>query len=105
MPRWLPLVLKRIRELAVARRVYLTMKGSARTRRTGLWEDACDLLANLDDDDSAGRLVSEVTGEWMYVFKPTLAGAVLYVKLIIRTDCVVVSFHDDEGPDHDQEDA
>lgn len=47
-------------------------------------EDACDVLANLTGEDSTSRLASVVTGKWMYVFKPTLAGAVLYVKLILR---------------------
>jgi hypothetical protein len=60
-------------------------------------EDAGDLLAELAAEDSAGRLASAATGEWMYVFKPALAGVVLYVKLILRKDCIVVSFHEDEG--------
>jgi len=30
---------------------------------------------------------------------------VLYVKLIVRTDCVVVSFHEDEGAGHEEDDA
>jgi hypothetical protein len=33
----------------------------------------------------------------MYVFKPAVAGIVVYLKLIVRVDCVVVSFHEDEG--------
>ncbi len=57
-------------------------------------EDARDVLASLTTDDSAGRLASAVTGEWMYLFKPRLAGIVLYVKLIVRNDCVVISFHE-----------
>jgi hypothetical protein len=35
--------------------------------------------------------------EWLYVFKPEVAGTVVYLKLIVRADCVVISFHDDEG--------
>jgi hypothetical protein len=27
---------------------------------------------------------------------------VLYLKLILRHDCVVVSFHEDEGGDHEK---
>ena len=34
--------------------------------------------------------------EWMYVFSPSLAGVILYVKVIVRDDCIVVSFHEDE---------
>lgn len=66
-------------------------------------EDACDVLANLTTDDSAGRLASAATGEWMYLFEPRLAGIVLYVKLIVRNDCVVISFHEDEGDHHEEE--
>jgi hypothetical protein len=32
-----------------------------------------------------------------------IAGTVLYVKLIVRNHCIVVSFHEDEGRGHDEE--
>jgi hypothetical protein len=32
------------------------------------------------------RLSSRTTDEWAYVLKPQLAGMVLYVKLILRSD-------------------
>ena len=38
---------------------------------------------------------SSARGEWMYVFKPALGDKLLYVKIILRSDCVVVSFHED----------
>ncbi len=66
-------------------------------------EDACDVLARLGVEDSAGRLESAWTGEWMYLFKPQLAGVVLYLKLILRNDCLVVSFHEDEGAGHEED--
>jgi hypothetical protein len=99
-PRWLPRVLKRIRELIEERKVVFTLK--ARRELAALEfgldpEDACELLASLTAEDSAGRIVSVATGEWLYVFKPELAGTVLYVKLIVRLDCIVVSFHEDAG--------
>lgn len=100
MPRWLPRVLTRIRGLAAARQVLFTLKARRELAALELGldeEDACDLLAELTAEDSAGRLASAATGEWMYVFKPALAGVVLYVKLILRKDCIVVSFHEDEG--------
>lgn len=31
----------------------------------------------------------------MYVFKPTTAFGLLFVKVVIRTDCIVVSFHEE----------
>jgi Motility quorum-sensing regulator, toxin of MqsA len=108
MPRWLSKVLPRIRELAAARRVVFTLKARRELASVGLGldeEDACDVLANLAADDSAGRLASATTGEWMYLFKPVLSETVLYVKLILRSDCVVVSFHEDEGEGHDENGA
>jgi hypothetical protein len=100
MPRWLPRALKRIRELAAARKASFTLK--ARRELAGLGagldeEDACDVLAHLSAEDSVGRLESALTGEWMYLFKPELSATVVYVKLILREDSVVVvSFHEDE---------
>jgi hypothetical protein len=40
----------------------------------------------------------------MYVFKPVVRGDVVCVKLILRSDCIIVSFHEDEGGrDEEQE--
>ena len=106
MSRWLPRALTRIRELATARKVLFTMK--ARRELAGLGfgldeEDACNVLENLTTENSAGRLESGTTGEWIYLFKPSLAGATFYVKIILRNDCVVLSFHEGEGDGHEEE--
>ena len=106
MSRCLPKALTRIRELAAARKVLFTLKARRELAsfEFGLDEqDACDVLANLAVEDSAGRLESATTGEWMYLFKPQLGGTVLYLKLILRNDCVVVSFHEDEGGGHEED--
>ena len=100
MPRRVTRVLTRVRELGAARKVRFTLK--ARRELASLEpgldeEDACEILANLTAEDSAGRLESAATGEWMYLFKPQLSGTALYIKLILRSDCVVVSFHEDES--------
>lgn len=100
MPRWLLKVLNRIRELTAERRIHFTLK--ARRELAALefsldQEDACDILARWTAEDSAGRVESVATGEWMYLFKPFLVGTVLYVKVILRTECIVVSFHEDRG--------
>ena len=34
--------------------------------------------------------------ELMYVFKPSVAETLIYLKLVLRAECVVVSFHEDE---------
>jgi hypothetical protein len=41
----------------------------------------------------------------MYLFKPSLGAATIYVKVILRGDCIVVSFHEGEGEGHEEEDA
>ncbi len=105
MPRWLPRVLTRVRELAAARKVVFTLKARRELASLDIGldeEDACDVLARLALEDSAGRVESAWTGEWMYLFKPQLAGVVLYLKLILRNDCLVVSFHEDEGAGHEE---
>lgn len=45
--------------------------------------------------DWAGRLTSRATGELMDVFKPRTVFGLLYVKVVIRTNCIVVSFHEE----------
>lgn len=32
----------------------------------------------------------------MYVFKPSVGGIVVYVKVVLRINCVVISFHGEE---------
>lgn len=99
MTRWLPRVLTRVRALAMARQIVFTLKAQRELAGLSLGldvEDACDVLANLVAGDSAGRLASAATGEWMYLFTPRLGATVIYVKLILRNACVVVSFHEDE---------
>ena len=52
--------------------------------------------------DSVGRQRSNSTGEWLYVFKPEVAGSVLYVKVVLRANCVVISFHEDEEGSYEE---
>lgn len=106
MPRWLPKVLAQIAHLAAARRLSFTLKARRELAALSIGldvEDARDVLMNLSEGDSAGRLTSAATGEWMYVFKPLVETTIVYIKVIVRTDCVVVSFHADEGADHDED--
>jgi hypothetical protein len=106
MPRWLSRALTRIRDRAAAKKVRFTLKArrEAAALAFGLDEtDACDLLAGLTVEDSAGRLESTSTGEWMYLFKPSVAGTVLYLKVVIRTDCIVISLHEEQGGPHEED--
>jgi hypothetical protein len=84
MPRWVPRLLKRIHELAGRGRVRLTLKAARELAAIGAGldvQDVCEVLAALAAEDFAERLESEHTA----------------LKLILRADCVVVSFHEDEG--------
>ena len=106
MPRWLPKQLGHIRDLAMQRRVSFTYKAMREIAVLGSGldpEDACDVLSRLEETDFHDRLKSKGTGEWMYVFKPTVAEMLVYVKLIVRANCLVVSFHDDEGISDDED--
>jgi hypothetical protein len=104
--RWLSEALERIHELASQGRARFTMKALQELAALDLGldeEDACHVLANLGASDLVERLASEKTGEWMYVFKPGVGGVVIYAKLILRRDCVVISFHEEEGPGDEDE--
>lgn len=103
MPRWLSRVLERVHALAAQGNVRFTLKALQELAVLDLdADDAVEVLQSLTPKDSAGRLVSALTGEWMYVFKPALGGTMLYLKLVLRVDCVVVSFHKEgSGDDED----
>lgn len=100
MPRWLPRLLRRIHERAGRGRVRLTLKAARELAAIGDGldiRDACDVLAALTSEQFTERIASEHTGEWMYVFKLSVAETLIYLKLVLRQDCVVVSFHEDEA--------
>jgi len=97
--RWLPTVLARIHELAAQRKVAFTLKALRELAALDMGldeEDARQVLAKLAASDFAQRLVSKKTGEWMYEFKPTVGEVILYVKVILGGNCVVISFHEEE---------
>jgi len=103
MPPALADVLRRVRALAADQKVRFTLKAVRELAWLGLdATDACESLEDLKAADFVERLLSEATGEWMYVFKPNVGGILVYVKLILRRGCVVVSFHEDEGGDDEK---
>jgi len=100
LPRWLPRLLRRIRELAGRHRVLFTLKATRELATLALGldaRDACEILGALTATEFVARFRSSRTGAWMYVFRPHVAGTIVYLKLILRQECVVVSFHEDEG--------
>jgi hypothetical protein len=58
-------------------------------------DDVMETLEQLEPEDWVGRLTSPVTGDSMYVFKPMTLFGPLYVEVVLRNDCVVVSFHEE----------
>ena len=90
----------RVRALARKRRVRFTLKAVSELAALGLdSEDACEILAGLRSSSFVEGVVSRTTGEWMYVFKPEVEGIAMYLKLILRTGCLIVSFHEDVADD------
>jgi Motility quorum-sensing regulator, toxin of MqsA len=105
MSRWLAAVLTRVHELAHAGELRLTAKAFDELSSLDLAldaDDVRDVLLALTADDSVGRLRSAITDEWMYIWKPEVFETVLYVKLIVRDNCVILSFHEDEGGRHEE---
>ena len=106
MPRWVSRVLARVHALAAQRKVRFTYKALRELAALDLGldeNDACRVLAGLTAREAIGRLASARTGEWMYVFTCRIAGVPVYLKLVLREDCVVVSFHEEEedGEEHE----
>ena len=99
MPSRVPRIVRRVRELAAAGNVRFTYKALYELAALDLGidqDDVLHLLQHLDAEECFGRLRSATTNEWLYVFKPTVASTVLYVKIAIRQGCIVVSLHQDE---------
>ena len=104
MPRWLPSILQRIRRLAASGDVSFTLKSLRELADLELGIDAMDavaILVALKAGDAAGRLRSDGTGEWLDVFMPRFGGEKLYVKLLVRTECIVISFHEQVDDEED----
>jgi hypothetical protein len=91
-----------VRTLATEGKVRFTLKAVRELAAIGLDSgDATEILAVLRPSTFVERLASRVTGEWMYVFGPDVEGMAIYLKLILRAGCLVVSFHEEEGDGED----
>jgi len=96
VPRWVPRVLTRIRTLVAGGRVIFTDKAISELADLYLaCEDAVEILRLLGSGDDPARLRSQPLHEWLYIFRPTVAGQRLYLKVALRTGCVVISCHED----------
>jgi hypothetical protein len=98
MARWITRTVARIRAFVLSDRVRFTRK--ARQERRALpmdIEDAYAVLRTLRPVDGPERRWSSASRDWLYVFRPIHGGVRLYVKVALRDECVVVSFHEDGG--------
>jgi hypothetical protein len=97
VPRWLTRALARIHAAAATGMVRLTNKAASEAKTLGMApSDVVDVVAALEMPDFAERIVSDDNGDWMYVFLVEIEGLTVYVKVVLRTKCFVVSFHEDE---------
>src|SRR6266540_478758 len=80
-------------------------KGRHRARRASRKRVASNVVHGGRAQESAGRVFSNETSEWLYVFKPWILGSVLYVKLVLRAHCVVVSFHKEQANEDEDSEA
>lgn len=100
MERWLGKVVRRIHFLAKAGHVVFTAKADHELDDLKLGidlDDAVDVIQELTSEDFDHRIRSTKRRDWMYVFKPEVFDRTLYVKLVLREACVVVSFHEDSN--------
>ncbi len=110
-PRWLPAVIAAVRQRAEAQEVRLTYKAAFELAQLGLGlnqDDVREARREFRAAEFIGRMASRLTGEWMYMFGFAIAEIPIYTKLILRRECVVVSFHEDlsneENHENDDED-
>lgn len=100
MARWKAAALAEIHRLTLEGRVVLTDKARREIDRLGPnhidEDDISDVLLGLNVSDLVQRVHSTVTPEWLYVFKPEVSALMLYIKIAIRENCVVISFHENE---------
>ncbi|MBI2519580.1 MAG: type II toxin-antitoxin system MqsR family toxin [Bdellovibrio sp.] len=97
-PRWTQKIIDKIRQLAQQGNVQFTLKAlrELAVLELGLDEtDVCEILAGLRASDFRERIVSAVTREYLYVFTPNVFGVEIYLKVVVRENCVVISFHED----------
>jgi len=61
--------------------------------------DVCDILKSLKASDFIERKRSKLSEEWLYIFKFYVDRTLVYLKLILREDCIIISFHEDHPHD------
>ena len=99
MSGWLKQVIARIRLLAGHGKVTFTYKAFREVSELDLEldeTDVCMILTEIGIKKFQGRVRSTATREWLYVFAPEVGGVSIYLKVLLRSDCIVISFHEDQ---------
>lgn len=106
MPRWLGEVLKAVHRNArqgSVRVTYKALQEMAALEPSIAPEEARQLIEGLDRASFRHRLRSIRSGEWLYVFRATWCAEPVYIKLLLRTDCTIISFHPEASDDEIEE--
>jgi hypothetical protein len=96
-----------IHRYAAAGNVSLTLKARREMAELQLGLDSKDvpgILLSLTSAVSAGRQLSRVTEGWMYLFNVEVNRMQIYLKVVLRSGCVVISFHESRGGDRGEAD-
>lgn len=106
MPPWVFRVLIRVRGLAASGRLHFTDKALAEMLELGLSRgDVLRILAELSPSAEPTRTRSSRGLEWMYEFRPKTPGLLLYLKVVLRHEGVLVSCHEDQTEAEDGADG
>lgn len=80
-----------------------TTKAVGEFTALGLTEPAAfEIVESLTAEDLVGCTKSESSGEELHVFKTLFDELLLYIKIAFRAECVVISFHEDNGDRADE---
>ncbi len=93
-------VIDQIKLLALAGRVIFTAKAlyELESMDIGLDStDVCLLLTTLEKNDFHDRILSKITDEYLYVFIVRISNIEVYLKIMIRQSCVIISFHENRS--------
>lgn len=103
MSSWKTRVIEALRRHVRGGTVRWTTKAVREFTALSLTEPAAfEIVESLTVKNVVGRITSETSGEELHVFKTLLDELSLYIKIAFRAECVVISFHEDNGESRDE---
>lgn len=98
MSSWKTKAIENLRRHVKNGTVRWTTKATREFTGLGLTEPAAfEIVESFTVEDLVGCITSETSGEELHVFKTLFDELMLYVKIAFRAECVVISFHEDNG--------